>query len=316
MPTFVNTIERAYNGFMAGSEEVRERQAATAGKEEIESFLHDPSARVVLSLLGNRNITEEDVLVITSRKNLSAEVLETVAKDKRWSESYPVRLALAKNPKTPLFAALSLVRYLRIFDQVEVTRNTTLPVIFRNKVESIIMEKIPPMALGAKKSLAKIASGNVLLKLVLDGYPEVVALCLNNPHLIESHLYKVISREQTGPSAIRIIADHPNWSSRYHIRYALIRNRHTPLSRSVIYLSGMKTQDLKELILDPSLPAGIRPCIHRELLERGEDSEKILLAGEQEEQVFEFEESEAEAIEREMEQLDAGQDAGSSEETQ
>ncbi len=163
------------------------------------------------------------------------------------------------------------------------------------------------MALGAKKSLAKIASGNVLLKLAQDGYPDVVALCLGNPHLTEAHLYKIISREETRRTTIRLIADHPNWSSRYSIRYALIRNKHTPLARSVIYLSGMKTQDLKELILDPSLPADIKPCIHRELLDRGEDSEKIVQSGPEEERVFEFDESEAEVIEREMDELDPGE---------
>jgi len=67
------------------------------------------------------------------------------------------------------------------------------------KIEAVIMEKIPSMALGVKKSLAKIAAGNVLLKLIQDGYPEVVALCLNNPHLVEAHLYRIINREETGP---------------------------------------------------------------------------------------------------------------------
>ncbi len=137
---------------MTASEEVRERQAATAGKEEIGPFLHDPSVRIILALLGNRNITEEDVLVITTRKNLPADVFNAVAKDKRWAESYPVRLALAKNPKTPLFVALSLVRYLRIFDQVELTRNSTLPLSSGARSKRSSWRRSPPWRWGRRRA--------------------------------------------------------------------------------------------------------------------------------------------------------------------
>jgi hypothetical protein len=287
---------------MTDTEETREQRAAAAGEEEIAALLNDPSPRVIKSLLANRNITEEDVLAIAARKNLPGGVLESIAKDRRWSEKYPIRLALARNPKTPLFSALSIVRYLRLFDQVELTRSSSLPIIFRQKIEAIIMEKVPALALGVKKSLAKIASGNVLIKLIQDGYPEVVRICLSNPHLVEAHLYKVISREGTGPAVIRLIADHPNWSNRYNIKYSLIRNEHTPLSRSVTFLSGMKTKDLKELFAEPSLPVSVKPCIYRELWERGEDAEK---AAEEEEKVFEIEEDEAADLESGLSRFEA-----------
>lgn len=284
---------------MADPEAIRERLASAAAAEQIASLGHDPSPRVIRALLENPNISEEDVRIIASRKNLPGDILEFIARNRRWAESYPVRLAVARNPKTPLFAALSIVRYLRLFDQVQLTRNTALPVIFRQKVEALIMEKIPTMAMGVKRSLAKIAAGNVLLKLIQDGYPEVVSLCLGNPYLVEAHLYRIINREATGPATIRLIAEHANWSSRYYIRYALVRSAHTPLARSVIFLSGMKTEDLRELYIDPSLPPGIQPCIHRELRDRGEDTDKALSA--QDEQVIEFGEEEAMDIERDAE---------------
>lgn len=307
MEPFVNRVETSYNGNMKENEEIREQRAAAASEEEIAAALHDPSPRVIKALLANRILTEEDVLVIAARKNLPGEVLDSIAKDRRWAEKYPVRLALARNPKTPLSSALSIVRYLRLFDQVELTRSSSLPVIFRQKVEAVIVEKVPTLALGVKKSLAKIASGNVLLKLIQDGYPEVVSLCLNNPHLVEAHLYKIINREETGPAVIRLIAEHPNWSNRYNIRYALIRSGHTPLSRSVNFLSVMKIKDLRDLFVDPSLPAVIKPCIHRELLDRGEDADKVKKAEDEEEKIFHFEEDEAEELEGEVTGYEAGQ---------
>jgi len=283
---------------MLDTEETRAARAANASDEEIPLFLHDPSSKVIQALFENRNLTEEHILIIANRKNLSPEVLNAIVKDPRWSESYPVRLALAKNPKTPLFAALSIARFLRLFDLAALARNHLLPVIFRKKLEAIVIEKIPTLALGVKKTLAKVAAGEILISLIKDGYPDVIKLCLENPHLVEAHLYKVISHKMTTPGTIRTIAENRNWTFRYHIKFALIRNEHTPLARSVLFLTDLKISDLKELFRDPHLPSGVRPFIHRELLERGEDPER--LSGPDEETIFVIDETEFEDIETEI----------------
>ncbi len=277
---------------MAHTEQSKLEQAVAATEEQIITMIHDPSPQVVRALLGNRNLSENDILVIANRKNLPSDVLEMIAKDKRWAESYPIRLALAKNPKTPLFLSLSIVRYLRLFDIAEMARSHLLPLAFRHKVEAIIMERIPAMPLGLKKSLAKLAVGNVLLKLLQDPDPEVITLCLSNPRLLESHLYKVIGRKDAVPDTIRMIAEHPNWSSRSLIRFALVRNDHTPLALSERFLQSMKLLELRELYADPSLPTGIKPLVYRELLSRGQEPRKRV-----EETVYEIDENDDAAVE-------------------
>jgi len=289
---------------MLDTEETRAARAASASDEEIALFVHDPSSKVVLALFENRNLTEDHVLIIANRKNLSPEVLNTLVKDTRWSDSYPVRFALAKNPKTPLFAALSIARFLRLFDLAALARNHLLPVIYRKKLEAIVIEKIPTLPLGVKKTLAKVAAGEILISLIKDGYPDVIKHCLENPHLVEAHLYKVISHKMTTPGTIRTIAESRNWTFRYHIKFALIRNEHTPLARSALFLPDIKTGDLKELYRDPHLPPGVRPFIHRELLERGEDPER--LSGTDEEIIFVIDDKEIEDIETEMRTYDGG----------
>ncbi len=279
---------------MSESEEIRSAQAAAASEEEIAKYLHDPSPRVIRGLLENRRLAEEDVLIIVKRKNLPSDILVMVFKDKRWAESYPVRLALARNPRSPLSVSLTIARYLRFFDLEEITRSHFIPLVFRHKVEMIINERIPTMPFGNKKTLAKKAAGGVLLKLLLDADAEVVKLCLNNPHITEGHLFKVISRTDTRAETIRMIAEHPNWSSRSLIRFSLVRNAHTPLSFSVRFLSEMKIMDLRELYADPSVPVTIRPFIHRELWVRGEEPTLDV-----KEQVFEIDEEEMAEIEAE-----------------
>jgi hypothetical protein len=280
---------------MLETEEKRIERAMVADGEETTQYLHDPSTKVIRALLGNRHLTEDNVLIIASRKNVTANILEMIAKDKRWTESYPVRLALARNPKSPLSISLSIARYLRLFDLEEIARCHFIPLAFRRKVETIIIERVPTLPLGNKKTLAKKAAGNVLLKLLQDRDPEVVQLCLNNPHLVEGHLYKAISRSDTIAETIRMIAMHPNWSSRSLIRFSLARNGHTPLSLSVRFLQSMKIMDLRELYADPSLPVTIKPFVHRELWERGQQPDKV--SGEE---VYEIDEDEMEAIDAEV----------------
>ncbi len=272
---FVNRFENPYNGTMNEAEQRRIKQAASAGVEHIIALIHDSSSHVIKALLSNRNLTEADILVIVGRKNLPPDVFTAIAKDSRWSESYPIRKTLAANPKTPLSVSLTLIRHLRILDLAEMARSPFIPLAFRHKVEVIINERIPTMAPGRKKSLAKMAAGNVLLKLLQERDPEIVALCLNNPLLVENNIYKIISRRDTAANTVIMISEHPNWSLRSAVRFALIRNVHTPLSLSEQFLHSLILTDLRELYIDPSLPIAVKPLVYRELLARGEEPGKV-----------------------------------------
>jgi len=289
---------------MADMEEQRAELASSADAADISSLLHDPSPRVIRALLGNRGLTEEDVLIIANRTNIPADILHAIAQDKRWSESYPLRLALARNPRSPLSVSLSTARFLRIFDLEEITRSHFIPLVFRRKVEAMIVERIPAMPLGNKKALAKKAAGPVLLSLLRDRDHEVVQLCLSNPRLTEGHLFKVISRPDTAGETIRMIADHPNWSCRSLVRLSLARNALTPLSLSVAFLPNMKLQDLRELYADPSVPTTIKPFIHRELWERGAE-----VTVSHEDTVYEISEEEESELDGEADLLQETEDA-------
>jgi hypothetical protein len=254
---------------MTETVEQRIERAANVPEEGLDPFLHDPSPRVLKALLTNRVLTEEHALVIANRRNLPGELLEAIAKDRRWAESYPVRMAISKNPKTPLFISLSLARHLRLFDLADITRDHFLPLPYRKKIEAMIVERIPAMPLGIKKTLARRAAGNVLFTLLLSRDAEIVQTCLGNPHLMESHLFKYISRENSLRETISLIAAHPNWSCRATIRSSLVRNAQTPLSSCIRFFSRMTAQDLRELYADSLVPITVKPFIHRELWERG-----------------------------------------------
>jgi hypothetical protein len=108
----------------------------------------------------------------------------------------------------------------------------------------------------------------------------------------ESQLFKIISREDTRAETIRMIAGQRNWSFRPLVRYALVRNGHTPLAVAERFLRAMGVLELRELYADPTLPLGVKPLVYRELLSRGQDPRERI-----EEQVFEVDESDDDSLE-------------------
>ena len=247
----------------------KELQLASNGsEEELKVLVYHPSPKVILRLLSNKNLTEDLARIVANRKNVPAEILESLYNDIRWREKYRIMLALCKNTKTPQKISISLLKSLRIFDVADLTRNQQIPINLRMKAEDHINEKILSMPLGIKIALARKASGNVLMRLLEDGMKEVVAVCLDSPYITEVIICKIINMKRIASHVIRLIADHPKWSCRYDIQWSLIRNNHTPLSRVVNYLKNIKTTDLKELYVAPEVPTSTKPFLYRELMDR------------------------------------------------
>jgi hypothetical protein len=69
----------------------------------------DPTPRVIAALLDNPRLTEGTLSPLVHGETTPAPVLELIAADRRWGNRYPLRLALVRNPATPLSAALRLV---------------------------------------------------------------------------------------------------------------------------------------------------------------------------------------------------------------
>jgi len=250
-------------------------RAATADEEELTALVYHPSPKVIANVARNKNLTESLVVIIAGRRNIPHEILESLANNKKWKNSYKVRLALCKNPKTPQKVSFALIGSLKIFDLGDLTRNAVIPIALRMRIEEDIREKIPAIPLGIKITLAKKVSSNVLIGFIQEGMKQVASVCLDSPYMTEDVIYKIISMEKISPQVIRMIANHPKWSFRYKIRWALISNNNAPLASVVNFLKDMKTTDLKELYAAPEVPSLTKPYIYRELLEREEIEAKI-----------------------------------------
>jgi hypothetical protein len=75
----------------------------------IARVIRDPHPQVMRILLQNPRLIESDVLRLCARRPVASDVLREVFQCARWIVRYPIKVALALNPYTPLDIALQLV---------------------------------------------------------------------------------------------------------------------------------------------------------------------------------------------------------------
>lgn len=248
--------------------------AHTAQDEELWLLVRDPHPQVILNVTLNRYLSEEMALFLAKTRTTPAEALGFLAGDIRFKDSYKLKLALCRNPRTPQRVSFSLLKFLRIFDLGDLTRNQAVPVTMRQKIELMLKEKIPSMPSGVSIALAKRSNSSIVTALMARADSKVVNACLDSPVITETHLCEIINlRDGNKAAIIHMISEHPKWSLRYAVKYSLIRNFHTPMAHVIRFIHDMKTNDLRELYAYESLPKSSRPFIFSELRDRGESVE-------------------------------------------
>jgi hypothetical protein len=262
-------------------------RALTAQGEELWNLVRDPHAEVILNVTLNRYLTEEMAVFIAKKRNAPAEVLGVLAGDARFRGSYKLKLEICRNPRTAQRVVFSLLKFLRIFDLGDMTRQLAIPVTVRQKIEIMLAEKIPSLPSGVKSALARRSSSATVLNLMEHGDRRVVISCLESPAITEQHLCTLLQKRTVRPVAVRLIAEHPKWSLRYAVRYALIINFHTPMEHVTRLIPEMKTSDLYELYSFEGLPRATRPYIYSALNVRSGSAEPPR------EEIFEISEGDA-----------------------
>lgn len=255
------------------SVEERIRIAQSADGEELWKIIRDSHPAVLMNATMNRHLQEDMAVFMAKKKTTPPEALSFLATDMRFRDSYPLKLALCKNPKTPQKISMGLLKFLRIFDLSDITRSQHIPINIRQKIEYNISQQIPSMPSGVKTALARRANSTIVMMLLEKSDKKVASTCLDSPSITEGDIYKIINKKTTKAHVIGFIAEHGKWSLRYAVKFALVRNFYTPMESVVRFLSQLKTGDLKELHNDPKLPASTRPFIFRELRDRNETTQ-------------------------------------------
>jgi hypothetical protein len=103
------------------------RLAVTGDTEARRILIRDPHRDIQTAVLQNPRITSSEIVAIANSRDVHDGVLKQIAADRDWNRLYPVRLALVKNPRTPLAVAIRLVPTLFSQDLKIIARSKAVP---------------------------------------------------------------------------------------------------------------------------------------------------------------------------------------------
>ena len=94
-----------------------------------------------MGLLANPRIEHKDVLTLARSSAASSGVLQRIAKDRRWTANYEVRLALVKNPQTPTPLAVRMLDTLRERDLRVLAKGSTVREAIRAAALRLVIKR-------------------------------------------------------------------------------------------------------------------------------------------------------------------------------
>lgn len=248
--------------------EIDAEHARSASGDELKSLVHDAREEILVALLENPNLEEPHVIALLGRLDLSGGVLSAVAAEAKWTSREPLRLALARHPRTPKRVALSILKQLFLFDLARISLLPSAPADIRRAAEEAILARTPHLPVGEKLTLARRGPSRVAGALLFEGHPQAIKLALDNAFLTESQVLKVLAKSGVPDRAVAGIAQHRKWSRMYNVRVALVRNPVTPAPHVLRILPDLTLRDLKDLGRLESLPPHVRRYIDEELRRR------------------------------------------------
>jgi len=232
------------------------------------TLIGSASEDVLAAVLENPLLDESHVAILLERKDLPGTLIGQIAKEKKWLESYPLRLRITRHPHTPRLLGLRLVKQLYLFDLVNISLIPSVPAELKRIAEELILARLKQLPLGQKLALARRGSGRVAAALLAEGLAQVVPLALDNAFLAEGHVLRVLAREEVPANVVAALAQHPTWSYKSNVRMALIRHPLTPLARVLSFLPDITLRDLEELSAARTLREDLREYMRHEITTR------------------------------------------------
>lgn len=130
-----------YQKILAMSTADKFRLAVFANREVRNLLIHDPKRMISLAVLKNQRINEKEILAYAQRKDLSEDVVSAIAKDPKWKKSYPMKLALVTNPKTPLSFSINLLPHLQDRDLKSLSRDKDVSPALKQKAQEFLRQR-------------------------------------------------------------------------------------------------------------------------------------------------------------------------------
>ena len=97
---------------------------------------------LIHAALDNTFLSEADLVSALSSQNIPAAAVESIAQNEKWSRRYHLRLALVRNPLTPLARVLAFLPNLAVHDLRDACLDRRMPEHVRNYVRAHCVERL------------------------------------------------------------------------------------------------------------------------------------------------------------------------------
>ncbi len=108
-------------------------------------------AQVLLIVLENPYLTEAQVLKALARDKVAVSVVQAIAKHRKWSQGYNVRLAIVRNPSTPVSIVLGFLPQLTVND----LRALAEPGIVAENLQKYLLAEVRRRMLASRERAGK-----------------------------------------------------------------------------------------------------------------------------------------------------------------
>jgi len=248
---------------------LRLRRALTATGDDLFQIVQDPSPVVLRAVLKNPRLTEDHLLSLLKRRDIPEDLLKILFQDDRTKSSRRLKLALAKNPRTPGPVVQAILPHLYLFDLVDICFLPGVTPDQKVAAERAIVQRLPTTELGNKLTLARRATAPVVGELLREGDSRLMEACLANPRLREVSILQFLNGPRGNAETISMIARHERWKARPNLRMAILRNRQTPGVWFTIHLPRLGTTELHNLLASRRLNPNQKNMVKVELKKRG-----------------------------------------------
>jgi len=115
--------------------------ARLGNKEARGLLIRDRNKIVAMAAINSPKIGTNEVEAFAKSRNLSDEVLRAIARNRQWTRGYPIKLALATNPKCPQPIAVRFVNYLQDNDLRSIMKSKDVHRIVSMAARRILLKK-------------------------------------------------------------------------------------------------------------------------------------------------------------------------------
>ena len=120
------------------------RLATRGNKEARGLLLRDSNKLVAVAVIRSPRITDGEVMMCASNRAVNDDVLRVIYNNRDWTKDYRIKLALVKNPKTPMALAFRFLSTLRDSDVKDLGRDRNVPSGVAMQARKMIEKKTAP----------------------------------------------------------------------------------------------------------------------------------------------------------------------------